>query len=279
MTEIKWTNARRKVTELIPADYNPRSLSDKERKDLEASVRRFDTVEPVVINIGSRENVLIGGHQRIKIYADLGIDEIDVRVPSRELDIAEETELNVRLNKNTGSWDEKRLAEMDYGMLAFAGFGKDELSKIFDNQKDSAGDNFDIDKAMPEEPKAQLGDIYQLGNHRVMCGDSTDPGHVEKLMQGTKAQMCFTDPPYNVDYQGGTGTDEQNKRSVILNDKMDKNQFLFFLENVCQNIVANTIGGIYICMSSSEIDTLKSAFENRGGIGKIFLYGSRVHLR
>ena len=97
--KITWTNERRKVAKLIPADYNPRMLNDKDRRDLEQSIKKFDAVEPIVVNIGERNDILIGGHQRVTIYADLGIDEIDVRVPNRELTIEEETELNLRLNR------------------------------------------------------------------------------------------------------------------------------------------------------------------------------------
>lgn len=120
-TEIIWSTERRKVADLIPADYNPRTIGEKEKADLMASVVDFGKVVPVIINIGKRMNRLIGGHQRVQIYADLGEDEleIDVRVPSRELTLAEEKELSIRLNKNLGSWDMDKLAK---------GFKMDELT-------------------------------------------------------------------------------------------------------------------------------------------------------
>ena len=105
MKQLTWKTEKRKVKELIPADYNPRSLSAKQRQDLLESIEEFGKVIPIVVNIGKRKNVLIGGHQRTTIYADLGIEEVEVRVPSRELTAEEEKRLNLRLNKNTGSWD------------------------------------------------------------------------------------------------------------------------------------------------------------------------------
>lgn len=124
--KIKWHNEVRKVADLVPADYNPRDLTPKERKDLQVSIESFGEVEPVVLNIGSRANVLIGGHQRVKVYADLGVEEISVRVPERELSIAEETELNIRLNKNTGHFNEK-LQQFDRDNLLAWGFEEHEL--------------------------------------------------------------------------------------------------------------------------------------------------------
>jgi hypothetical protein len=125
MSDITWKNERRKVVDLIPADYNPRTLSDKEREDLTASIKEFSEVEPVVINLN---NHLVGGHQRVTIYADLGIEEIDVRVPNRMLTDEEERRLNLRLNKNTGSWDWKKLMDgFDTEMLDNVGFNSSEV--------------------------------------------------------------------------------------------------------------------------------------------------------
>lgn len=127
MEAITWLNARRQVSDLMPADYNPREMTDLQRSDLTRSVQKFDAVEPVVVNTGSRANVIIGGHQRVKIYADLGFAEIDVRVPNRELTVEEEMELNIRLNKNVGMWNQDKLQGFDRDLLTEAGFQDHEL--------------------------------------------------------------------------------------------------------------------------------------------------------
>jgi len=128
--QIEWHNEKRKVKDLIPASYNPRILLPKDRQDLEESINKFNEVEPVIINISNRNNVLIGGHQRVTIYADLEKEEIDVRVPNRELTIEEETELNLRLNKNTGSWDWGKLKEFEVDKLLQVGFGDEVIGCV-----------------------------------------------------------------------------------------------------------------------------------------------------
>lgn len=122
--QIIWGTEKRKVSELIPAGYNPRVIGEKEKADLMASVVEFGKVIPVVINSGKRNNRLIGGHQRVQIYADLGEGdhEIEVRVPNRELSESEEKELNIRLNKNTGSWDMDKLVK-NFKMDDLTGWG------------------------------------------------------------------------------------------------------------------------------------------------------------
>jgi len=235
--KLKWINEKRLVADLLPADYNPRVLTDKDRGDLEESIVKFDTVEPVVVNIGKRKNIIIGGHQRISIYADLGIEEIDVRVPSKELTIAEETELNIRLNKNVGDWDWKKLKNVELETLLDVGFGAEELSNMWDNEVKSKPEDDDVPE-VPKEPKSKLGEIYQLGKHRIMCGDSTKVKDVEKLMDGKKADMVFTDPPYGVAYQSNMRT-KTEKFDIIDNDKV-------FLDGWIEMVTMFSNGWVFI---------------------------------
>lgn len=196
---IEWKIEKRKVKDLIPADYNPRRMTESERRDLEDSIKEFGTVSPLAVNIGKRDKVLIGGHQRTTIYADLGIEEIDVMVPSRELNDEEEKRLNLRLNKNTGSWDMEKLKDMDLGMLLDVGFGDEELSSLWDDV-DVIDDNFDFARAVKavKVPRIKPGEVYQLGDHRLACGDSTDLEQVKKLMGEDLADVVYCDPPYNI---------------------------------------------------------------------------------
>lgn len=129
----------------------------------------------------------------------------------------------------------------------------------------------DVDLELKLDPVAKPGQIYQLGSHRLMCGDSTSHDDCKKLMGDDIAHMVFTDPPYNVDYTGGMGTHEKNAREGIMNDKMSNVDFYRFLFDACKNLITFSKGGIYICMSSSEIDTLKRAFEDAGGHWQSFI--------
>ncbi len=271
MSKITWTTEKRKVADLVPADYNPRKLSEKARADLMASIQEFSDVEPVVINTN---NTLIGGHQRVSIYADLEREEIDVRVPNRKLTLEEEMRLNIRLNKNTGEWDDSKLLEWDPELLEGVGFSKEELTDIFDGVKVDDKD-FDLQTALAKsaDTKIKYGDIYKLGDHRIICGDATKSEDLKKLMGPVKANMVFTDPPYNVDYQGGGSyaNHETPKRQKIENDKMTSEQFHKFMDLAIKNLLDYTQGAFYICMSSKELASLKDAFEKNGGHWQSFI--------
>lgn len=201
---LTWTSEKRRIEELQPAPYNPRKWSDSAIKNLTTSIEKFDLADPIVIN---RNNRVIGGHFRLKILKDRGVGEVDVRIPSRELNEAEERELNVRLNKNLGDWDFELLADFDQDLLADIGFSSEELDKIF--QIEDKPEDDDVPE-VPEEAKTKTGDIYLLGRHRLMCGDSTKVDDVEKLMDGKNADMVFTSPPYNVGIKYSKHNDTQN---------------------------------------------------------------------
>jgi DNA modification methylase len=207
MEKITWKNEKRKIAELIPADYNPRKISDQQKEQLRSSLEKFNLADPLVVNT---DNTLIGGHQRLKVLLELGIEEIDVRVPDRPLTKDEEKELNLRLNKNTGDWDIDMLLKIDQEMLLDVGFGEDELGEFWDSQLNVEDDNFNVQKELAEIkiPQTQTGDIYQLGIHRLICGDSTDPEVIKKLVSEEKMDMIYCDPPYNIglDYANGIST-------------------------------------------------------------------------
>lgn len=194
MNMLKWSSEKRELSTLTPAKYNPRQLTDIQAKQLTISLERFNLADPIIIN---KDNKIIGGHQRIKMLKDRGVNEVDVRVPDRQLTEDEEKELNLRLNKNLGEWDLELLADFDQDILANVGFDSDELDKIFAIEPDEKDD---VVPDAPEVAKTKVGDIYQLGRHRLLCGDSTKVEDVEKLMDGNKADMVFTDPPYGVSY-------------------------------------------------------------------------------
>lgn len=206
--KIKWSSTKRKVKDLTPNGYNPRKMNGDERQNLQKSIEEFGAVVPVVLNIGSRADVLIGGEQRVKIYADLGYKEVECMIPSQELTLDEERELNLRLNHNTGSWDEELLKAFDLDVLLDVGFADEELQDFFDDVE-LAEDDYDVEKAIEEmeEPRAKLGEIWQLGDHRLLVGDSTNEEQVAKLMGEMKAHFVFQDMPYNIglSYDRGIG--------------------------------------------------------------------------
>lgn len=227
---MKWHNETRNVLDLIPADYNPRQMTENQAKSLRKSLERFDPADPIIVNTN---NTIIGGHQRIRILADLGIKEVDVRVPDKELTENEEKELNIRLNQNKGEFDFDALAnnfEIDF--LKNAGFEGKDLDKIIGKQDHSKDDEFDIEEKAPQSTgMVKSGDVWQLGEHRLICGDSTDLQTYKNLLGPERAKLVFTDPSYNIGYAGGMNTHGQNKREMIKNDKMSKGDFYSFLDS------------------------------------------------
>lgn len=237
MKNITWKIEKRKVADLIAADYNPRKMTEQEERDLEESIGEFGAVIPVVINIGKRANILIGGHQRTRLYLKKGIEDVDVMVPSRELTLAEEKRLNLRLNKNTGGWDQEKLREMGLTLLLDVGFGDDDLQVFFDDV-DVIDDSFNTGRAIKEikNPKAKKGDVYKLGEHRLMCGDATDVEDVHTLMGKHNANMVFCDPPATLKNEGHVLKPAKEKK-----DLGDYAAFLDqSIENALQYSHANT---------------------------------------
>ena len=183
------------IEKLRPSEYNPRKATEKQEKDLEESIKRFGVVDPIICNSApSRENIIIGGHFRYKILKKLGWKTVPV-VYIRIDDIEKEKELNLRLNRNLGEWDLELLANFSEEELNRVGFESEELDKIFDLD---LGEKEDEVPEPRKETNIKYGDIFQLGNHRLMCGDATKKEDVEKLMNGEKIKLCFTSPPYNM---------------------------------------------------------------------------------
>ena len=227
------------INDLIFAEYNPRQLTKEQYKNLKDSIKRFGLVDPVIINKNKeRKNIVIGGHQRLKIAKDLKIEKI----PCVELDLTidQEKELNVRLNKNTGEWDWDALGNyFDVESLIDWGFTNEELQ--FETP-DVVGltDEDDIPKKVT--PRTKLGDIWILGNHKLLCGDATIKEDVEQLLNGKKADMVFTDPPYNVGFNGRSG-----KFNVIKNDNLKENEFNNFINSFLSILKILKIKTYYIC--------------------------------
>jgi len=203
MTTQSQTVQNIKISELNPAPYNPRKWTDSATEQLTESIKRFGLVDPILVNgAPKRKNVVIGGHFRLKVAKDLGYKEVPVvfvNIPELE----REKELNLRLNKNLGDWDYSLLAEFDETILADIGFSSEELDDVFDLDLDEP-EVFDLKKELEKLDittiVVQKGDIYQVGDSKVMCGDSTVEADVLRLMKGERADMCLTDPPYILDY-------------------------------------------------------------------------------
>lgn len=232
------------IADLIPSTYNPRKWSVDATQRLTESIREFGLVDPILANKAKgRENIVIGGHFRLKVAKDLGIKE----VPVVYIDIPEverEKELNLRLNKNLGEWDLALLKEFDEAILADIGFTSEDLDSVF--EVDDTPENFDLKKELEKldihNVEVEKGDVYQLGESRLMCGDSTVGEDFTKLMNGQKADMCMTDPPYILDYlhakrQGKpvTGFGSKRNRRYLETDVLPDDFTELWMKNVADN--------------------------------------------
>ena len=218
----------RKTEDLKPAEYNPRELTPKQRAELTASLEAFGLVDPILVNKHpDRKDVIIGGHQRVKVWSALGNET----VPTVELnlDLEQERELNVRLNKNTGQWNDEMLTEyFKKDELISWGFEDEALNFMEDDTISEGEVDDDYAPETPDDPESQPGDLWILGEHRLLVGDSTNPNDVERLMDGNKADIIYTDPPYGVSYKG-TNFD------IIANDKLRDTELLTFLTKAFTN--------------------------------------------
>jgi DNA modification methylase len=186
---------KKKIADLIPAPYNPRQSTAKQEKHLKESLEKFGLVEPIIFN--KQTGYIVGGHFRVRELKKLGIKEIECVIV--DLNEADEKELNIRLNANTGSWDWDTLAN-DWDVVDLEAWGL-EIPQ-FDNEAEeleASEDDYDV----PEggiETDIVIGDLFEIGEHRLLCGDSTDSDAVAQLMNGEKADLLLTDPPYGIDY-------------------------------------------------------------------------------
>ncbi len=225
--------------DLKASTYNPRKWDDRVLADMKESITRFGLVDPILVNSAAeRKGIVIGGHLRLKVAKELGFDEVPVvylDIP----DLEKEKELNLRLNKNLGTWDEELLKLFDTGMLLDVGFTPDDLNNFFDDVLNVTDDDFDVLKELENitVPETKSGDLYQLGEHRLLCGDALDPENIKKLMGTDKAHMIYCDPPYNIglDYRKGIGTNGKYTPDKLVDDNKKTHAYEAFIESSLHN--------------------------------------------
>lgn len=230
---------------LKPAEYNPRRWPDANTAQLKESLTRFGLVDPFVVNNAlGRENILIGGHFRLKVAKEIGFTTAPVvylNIPELE----RERELNLRLNRNLGEWDWDLLKNFGQDILSDVGFSSEEIDTIFDLDFDTP-EQFDLTKALAKlnisEITMETGEIYQLGNSRLMIGDSTIEADMLKLMTNQQADLCLTDPPYILDYlhgktKHGTATEGfgyKRDRKYLMTDELPPDFTELWMANVAK---------------------------------------------
>jgi len=231
------------IDELHPSEYNPRKWDDETKRQLKESITRHGIVDPLLVNSAdARKNIIIGGHFRLTVIKDLGFKEVPVvyiDIP----DIEKEKELNIRLNKNLGEFDWDLLSKFDEKFLSDVGFSSEDLDDVFGI--DDTEELFDLKKELAKldikNVSVEKGDVYQLGVHHLMCGDSTIEADILKLMGDEKANMCFTDPPYILDYLKGKS---RGKDGPTLGFGAKKNRRYLETESLPDNFTELWMGNV-----------------------------------
>lgn len=263
MSAMQWKTLS--VEALRPAAYNPRKKlkpGDKEYEKIKNSIQEFGYVEPIIVNY---DMTVIGGHQRLTVLKDLGYTEVQCV----EVHIEDENKvkaLNVALNKIIGSWNEQLLADLIVDLQSanfntdFTGFEAPEIEQLFSkvHNKEIKEDSFDVEAELKKPTIAKLGDVWMLGRHRVICGDSTLPETYTTLMDGKRANLVLTDPPYNVDVEESAGK--------IKNDNMSADDFYKFLFAMFVNVEQNMEGdaSIYVFHADTQGLYFRKAFMDAG---------------
>jgi len=256
---------KKNTADLLPADYNPRKdlkPGDAEYEKLKRSIEQFGYVEPVIWN--KTTGRVVGGHQRLKVLIDMGMTEVDCVVV--ELSEEKEKALNVALNKISGDWDKDKLALLIADLqgadfdVSLTGFEPAEIDALFkDTLKDGVkDDDFDVGAELEKPTFSKAGDVWTLGRHRLICGDSTKAETFDMLMGSTKANLVITDPPYNVNYEGSAGK--------IKNDNMADEAFYNFLlaaYTQMHSALADD-GSIYVFHADTEGLNFRRAFADAG---------------
>lgn len=252
------------LKELKPAAYNPRKKlrkGDKEYEKIKQSLLKFGYVDPIIVN---EDLTVIGGHQRLTVLKDLDYETAKCVIV--DLPKEDEKALNIALNKITGQWDDALLADLlldlqesDFN-LDLTGFEPPEIDDILSNihDKELTEDEFDVEEELKKPTVSRRGDIWQLGKHRVICGDSTKSETYDQLLGDKKANLVVTDPPYNVDVEETAGK--------ILNDNMSDGDFYQFLLSMFTQVENHmeTDASVYVFHADTEGLNFRKAFKDAG---------------
>ena len=267
----QWPTAK-----LVPYARNARTHSEAQVAQIAASIAEFGFTNPI---LAGSDGVIVAGHGRLAAAQKLGLEVVPVVVldhlsptQRRALVIADN-----RIAENAG-WDDAMLrvelaalADDDFN-VALTGFDADALAELMAGEEPDADGQTDDDAVpeVPETPISRSGDVWLLGGHRLLCGDATVAASYERLLAGEQADMVFTDPPYNVNYANSAKDKMRGKDRAILNDNLGDG-FYDFLLAALMPTVAHCRGGIYVAMSSSELDVLQAAFRAAGGKWSTFI--------
>jgi DNA modification methylase len=267
MERLKWHTVSKRVSDLIPQDVNPRTISDKQMSDLQKNLKKFNLVEIPAIDLNGK---ILAGHQRIKALQLLGRGEelIDIRIPNRQLSKEESERYLIASNALGGSWDFEKLKSFDLDLLVDIGFDQIDLSHLWDEELEVKDEDFDVEEEIKKikEPKTRLGDLIHLGPHKLLCGSSTDPKNLKRLFGEQKASMVYSDPPYNINLNYSKGIGGKKDYGGNVNDKRTYEEYKNFIKDtlVTALLVTNSNSHIFYWCDQSYIGLIQELYRELG---------------
>ena len=273
------------IKDLKPNEKNPRRITKREVQKLMRSIEEFGFVDPVIVNKHkTRMNIIVGGHQRVDAATKLGM----VEVPVTYVDLTEEKEqlLNIALNEISGDWDDDKLFELlkdleERGIdLTLSGFDEPILDEILSRKTQAEKDaNIDQTPNAPDKPKSKHGEVYILGDHRLMCGDSTKEEDFNLLMNKQIADLSWTDPPYGVSYKG-TNNPNGREWDILKNDDLREDELYQFLLGIYKNVCKHTKKNapMYTCYASTNHIIFENSLKEAGWLIKQTLIWEKGHV-
>jgi len=241
MKKLEWHTVQKRVNDLVPQEVNPRKINDKQMSDLKKSLAKFNLVEIPAIDLNGK---ILAGHQRVKALQILrrGEELIDVRVPNRELTEDEAKRYLIASNALGGDWDFEKLKSFDLDLLIDIGFDQVDLSHFWDKDLEVKEEDFDVEAELKKikTPITKPGDLIHLGEHRLLCGDSTNPDNLKRLFGNDKAAMIFSDPVYNIKLDYSKGIGGKNDYGGAVNDNRSYEEYKQFIRNSLLAALPNT---------------------------------------
>lgn len=251
MKKLSWTTGVREVKDLFFWKENPRKISRQALERLKDKITQNGFHSVIVIDT---DNTILSGNQRKTALAELGISTVSVMIPSRKLTDEERRRIGIESNINDGEWDFEKLKSFDLGLLQFAGFDEKELVSFWDKESDTKDDGFDVDREVKKikAPQTQSGDLIIMGNHKLLCGSSTDIGAVKKLFGGDRATAIYSDPPFNIGLSYDKGVGNNRNYGGSFDDNQSPEEYVDFIRKVIRSALTVSTKDTHVAFWSDE---------------------------
>lgn len=251
MKKLSWTPGVREVKDLLPWQENPRKISQEALNRLKQKIKLNGFHSVIVIDT---DNTILSGNQRKTALTELGVETVNVLVPSRKLTKLERKKIGLESNINDGEWDFEKLKSFDLELLQFSGFDENQLIKFWDEEKDTKDDKFDLDKELKKikKPKTNPGDLIVMGNHKLLCGSSTDPDAVKSVFGKQKASAVYSDPPYNIGLSYDKGIGNKSNYGGSFDDNQSPEAYKNFIRKTLISALAISAKDVHVAYWADE---------------------------